>query len=37
MKTCEKCGASDFTPKGTCRPCKKAVNDAYRAKHAGGG
>lgn len=36
-KTCGKCGASDFTPKGKCRPCKKVKNDAYRAKAAGGG
>jgi hypothetical protein len=36
-KVCEKCGASDFTPKGKCRPCKKVANDAYRAKAAGGG
>jgi hypothetical protein len=35
-KTCEKCGASDFTPKGKCRPCKKRANDAYRAKATGG-
>jgi uncharacterized OB-fold protein len=36
-ETCGKCGGSDFTPGGICRPCKKAVNDAYRAKVAGGG
>jgi hypothetical protein len=34
---CKKCGGTDFTPGGACRPCKRAVNDAYRAKHAGGG
>lgn len=36
-QTCEKCGANDFTPKGRCRPCKRAANKAYLAKIAGKG
>jgi hypothetical protein len=34
---CGKCGASDFTPSGNCRPCKKAANAAYRVARAAGG
>jgi hypothetical protein len=34
---CKKCGGTDFTPKGTCKACKKRMNDAYRAKAMGGG
>jgi hypothetical protein len=32
---CPKCGWSDFTAGGKCRPCKKVRNDAYRAKQNG--
>lgn len=35
--TCKKCGSTDFTPGGVCRPCKKARNATYNAKKSGGG
>lgn len=36
-KPCAKCGATDRTPAGTCRPCKAKSNANYLAKKAGGG
>jgi len=29
--TCTKCGSSDITPFGNCRPCRKQYNADYRA------
>lgn len=36
-KSCEKCGGKDFTDGGKCRTCKRASNQKYLAKLAGGG
>lgn len=33
MKICTKCGGTEFTPSGLCKPCKKAISDRYAAKN----
>lgn len=34
-RKCGKCGGTDFTPAGKCRPCKKLHNAKYLAKKGG--
>lgn len=34
-KACKKCGSTDFTESGKCRPCKAEANRAYAAKKKG--
>jgi hypothetical protein len=33
-KVCRKCGQSDFAPGGSCRPCRKAYVERYKAEGA---
>lgn len=34
MKTCIKCGSTEFSIRGDCRPCKRAYDREYRSKKA---
>jgi hypothetical protein len=33
-KVCKHCGQSDFAPGGSCRPCRKAYVERYKAEGA---
>jgi hypothetical protein len=30
---CRKCGSTEFTPRGACRPCKKRMDAVYQKQH----
>lgn len=34
MKICSKCGSTEFSERGDCRPCKRAYDKEYRVKKA---
>lgn len=34
MKTCVKCGSTEFSERGDCRPCKRTYDKEYRVKKA---
>lgn len=34
MKTCDKCGSTEFTKDGRCKPCRKLYMKSFRIKNA---